>query len=136
MTYKDIGLNAQTLLNDTVWGNRGDTYWTLTYAAPLPHEINFSASLGWYRYRQEGKYLGTRDTLSGTACGAGAAFVVNGCFAGDQPVSGAFCHLILGLAQPVGKTGFTWSLQGILGGENRFGIRQANRAVASISYAF
>lgn len=136
VTYLDVGLNAQTLLNDTVWGNRGDTYWTLTYARPLPHDISFSTGLGWYYYQREGKYLGTRDTLSGTACGAGTAFVINGCYAGNQPVSGAFRHLILGVSQPIGKTGATWNLQGILGGDNRFGIRQTSKALGSLSYGF
>lgn len=134
--YKDFGLNAQTLLNDTVWGNKGDTYWTLTYATALPHDLSFNASLGWYTYQKEGKYLGTRDTLSGASCGAGTAFVVNGCFTGNQPIGSGFRHLILGLSQPIGKSGLSWSVQGIMGGENRFGIRQANKGVVSISYSF
>jgi uncharacterized protein (TIGR02001 family) len=79
--YKAFGLNAQTLLNDTVWGNKGDTYWSLTYTTALPYELSFNASLGWYTYQKEGKYLGSSDTLSGTNCGAGTAFVVNGCYA-------------------------------------------------------
>lgn len=134
--YKAFGLNAQTLLNDTVWGNRGDTYWTFTYATALAHELNFNASLGWYSYNKEGTYLGTRDTLSGTACGAGAAFVVNGCYGGSQPISQGFRHLIVGVSQPIGRFGLSWSLQGIVGGDNRFGIRQDNKGVASISSTF
>ncbi len=134
--YKEFGLNAQTLLNDTVWGNKGDTYWSLTYATALPRDLNFNASLGWYTYHKEGKYLGTRDTLSGTSCGAGTAFVVNGCYAGNQPVGSGFRHVILGLSQPIGKSGLGWSVQGIIGGENRFGVHQANKGVASINYSF
>lgn len=136
LAYRDFGINAQSLLNDTVWGNRGDTYWSLTYTAPLPHGISFNATAGWYVYAREGKFLGSRDTLSGTACGAGSAFVVNGCYAGSQPVGSAFRHLTLGISQPIAATGLTWSLQGIVGGENRFGVRQANKGVASISYSF
>ena len=136
LAYRDFGINAQTLLNDTVWGNRGDSYWSLTYTAPLPHDINFTATAGWYVYAKEGKFLGSRDTLSGTACGAGNAFVVNGCYAGGQPVESAFRHLTLGISQPIAATGLTWSLQGIVGGENRFGVRQANKGVASLSYSF
>lgn len=134
--YKDFGLNAQTLLKDTVWGNKGDTYWSLTYATALPHDLSFNASLGWYTYGKEGKYLGTRDTLTGIDCGTGTTFVVNGCFTGNKPISGGFRHVIFGLSQPIGKTGLTWNLQGIFGGENRYGIRQDNKGVASISYAF
>lgn len=134
--YKGFGLNAQTLLNDTVWGNQNDTYWSLTYASALPHDLSFNASLGWYTYQKEGKYLGTSDTLSGTNCGAGSAFVVNGCYAGSQPVSSGFRHMIFGLSQPIGKSGLGWNLQGIIGGENRYGIHQANKGVASINYSF
>ena len=134
--YKAFGLNAQTLLNDTVWGNKGDTYWSLTYATALPYELNFNASLGWYTYRKEGKYLGSSDTLGNTPCGAGTAFVVNGCYAGNQPIGNGFRHVVLGLSQPLGKYGLSWSVQGIVGGENRYGIRQANKGVASMNYAF
>jgi uncharacterized protein (TIGR02001 family) len=136
LTYGAFGLNAQTLLNDVVWGNRGDTYWTLTYATTLPYDIAFNASLGAYTYRKEGKYLGTKDTLTGTACAPGEAFNVNGCYAGNGPSSGGFRHLILGITQPIGSSGVVWGLQGILGGENRFGVTQGNRLVGSISYTF
>jgi hypothetical protein len=44
--------------------------------------------------------------------------------------------VILGLSQPIGKSGLNWSLQGIFGGENRYGIRQRNKGEGSISYAF
>jgi len=134
--YKEFGLNAQTLLNDTVWGNQSDTYWSLTYATALPRDINFSTSLGWYIYGKEGKYLGTRDTLTDTSCGTGKAFVVNGCYAGNGPVTGGFRHVIFGLSQRIGNSGFGWSLQGIIGGVNRFGIHQANKGVGSINYFF
>ncbi len=134
--YREFGLNAQTLLNDTVWGNKGDTYWTLTYTKLLFRDISFSTSLGWYSYHREGTYLGTRDTLTGTACRSGTAFVVNGCYAGNRPAGSAFRHLIVGVSQPFGTSGATWTLQGILGGENRFGIRQSSRAVGSLSYGF
>ncbi len=134
--YGEFGFNAQTLLNDTVWGNKGDTYWSFTYGTLLRDELSFSATLGWYTYQQEGKYLGTRDSLNGTNCGTGSAFVVNGCYAGNQPVGSGFRHATIGLSQPFGKSGFSWSVQGIIGGQNRFGIHQANKGVGSINYLF
>ncbi|MBS4097833.1 MAG: TorF family putative porin [Sulfuricella sp.] len=134
--YQEFALTAQTLLNDTVWGNQRDTYWSLGYTKALPHELTFTATLGWFTYGREGKFLGTQDTLAGTACAAGTAFVVNGCYAGNQPVGSAFRHVTLGISQPLGKTGLTWSVQGILGGENRFGVHQTNKGVASLSYSF
>src|SRR5882724_1600917 len=109
--YKEFGLNAQTLLQDTVWGNKGDTY------------------------TKEGKFLGTKDTALGVDCAPGQAFVVNGCFAGKGPSSSGFRHLILGVTRGVGK-GVVLGLQGLAPGENRFAVKQEGRVVASISYTF
>jgi uncharacterized protein (TIGR02001 family) len=134
--YKEFGVNAQTLLQDTVWGNKGDTYWTATYATTLPYELNFTASLGYYTYKKEGKFLGTKDTALGVGCGPGQAFVVNGCFAGNAPVSGAFRHLIVGVTRGIGKSGVVLGLQGLIPGENRFGVKQAGRVIGSLSYTF
>lgn len=134
--YGDFTLGAQTLLNDVVWGNKGDTYWTLNFAHPLPAGINFTASLGYYSYHKEGKFLGTRDTALGVACPAGQSFIDNGCLPGGAPVSSGFRHLIVGVTQPIGETGLTWGLQGILGGDNRYGVRQKNQLLATLSYGF
>lgn len=134
--YGDFTIYAQTLLNDTVWGNTGDTYWTLNYGTSLPYDISFSATLGFYTYAKEGKYLGTRDPASGASCPSGQAFIVNGCYAGNLPASSNFRNLTLGITQPIGKTGLVWGLQGILAGKNRFDVQQSNKAVATISYTF
>lgn len=136
VAWKSLSFNAQTLLNDTVWGNRRDTYWTLNYSSPLPYDLNFTASLGWYTYGKEGKYLGTQDPATGTGCPAGAAFIVSGCVSGEAPVGGAFRHVILGLSRNIGSTGASWTVQGILGGENRFGVKQGNRLVGLVSQTF
>ena len=136
LSYGPVSFNAQTLLDDVVWGNKGDTYWTLVYTAPLPHDITFTATLGAYTYRKEGKYLGTTDTLNGTSCGPGAAFVVNGCYAGNTPVGSAFRHLTLALSAPIPGTPLTASAQWIVGGDNRFGVRQKNQWLASVAYGF
>lgn len=134
--YGAFTLNVQTLLNDVVWGNRGDSYWTLNYNTALPQNIALNVSLGYYSYKKQGKYLGSVDTLSGAACAAGQSFVVNGCYAGGAPSSGAFRHLNVGITQPIANTGVTWGLTGILGGETRFGYKQGNRLVGSLSYGF
>lgn len=136
LTWGAFSLNAQTLLNDVIWGNKGDTYWTLVYTKPLPYDLTFTGTLGAYTYSREGKYLGTRDTATGTACGAGQAFVVNGCFAGNGPSSGALRHLTLGLSAPFPNSSITWSLQAILGGYNRFDIKQGNQLVGMLSWGF
>lgn len=136
INYGEFSAIAQTLLGDVVWGNKGDTYWTLNHSTVLPYDITLSTSLGFYSYRKEGKYLGTTDTLSGAPCPAGQSFSVNGCVAGNKPSSGAFRHLIVGFTQPIGKTGATWGLQAIFGGDNRFGVKQKNQLVGSLSYGF
>ncbi|MDB5775703.1 MAG: hypothetical protein JWP38_1836 [Herbaspirillum sp.] len=136
VSYGDFALNAQTLLQDVVWGNKGDTYWTLNYTKPLPYSLTFTGSLGYYSYAKNGKYLGDTDTATGVACGPNQGFAVNACMDGHGPVGGAFRHLILGVTQPIFATGASWGLQGILGGKNRFGVSQKNQLVASLSYGF
>lgn len=127
---------AQTLLNDVVWGNRGDTYWSFNHSHPLPGGLTLSSSAGWYSYKKEGKYIGTTDTATGSPCAAGAAFIVNACVAGRAPVSDGFRHLIVSLSGPLGLKGTSWTLQGIVGGDNRFGINQAGKVVGMLSYGF
>lgn len=136
VSYGDFALNAQTLLKDVVWGNKGDTYWTLNYTKPLPYDITLNASLGYYTYTKEGKYLGTVDTLTGVACAAGTSFSVNACLPGGAPSGSGFRHLIVGITQPIANTSMTWGLQGIIGGENRFSVDQGSKVVASLSYGF
>jgi uncharacterized protein (TIGR02001 family) len=136
LTWGPFTAQAQTLLKDVMWGNRGDTYWTLNYSKPVAYDITLTASLGFYTYHKEGQFLGTTDTLTGTHCAAGTSFIVNGCFAGGAPVASGLRHLIVGFTQPIGKTGLTWGLQGLIGGDNRYGVKQNNRLVASLSYGF
>lgn len=134
--YGDFTLGAQTLLKDVVWGNKGDTYWTLNFTRPLPYEMTLTASLGYYSYHKQGKYLGSTDTALGVACPAGQSFFTNGCLPGGAPESNGFRHLIVGVSQPLGDTGITWNVQGILGGDNRYGVRQKNQLLAAVSYGF
>jgi uncharacterized protein (TIGR02001 family) len=136
LSYGDFSVAAQTLLNDVVWGNKGDTYWTLNFTKVLPYAITLNSSLGYYSYKKQGKFLGSVDTAKNTTCAAGSSFSVNGCFAGGVPSAGGFRHLIVGFTQPIAATGVTWGVQGIIGGENRFSVKQKNEVVASLSYGF
>lgn len=129
-------LSVKTLLKDVVWGNKGDTYWSLVHTQDLPYDIALTVNLGYYTYKREGKYLGTVDTLSGTPCPAGTAFVVNGCFDGTRPAARGFRHLIIGVSQPIAATGLHWGAQLIVAGKNRYGISQGHRAAASVGYGF
>jgi uncharacterized protein (TIGR02001 family) len=136
LTYGEFAFNAQTLLNDTVWGNKGDTYWTAVYTKPIAWGMTFTGTLGAYTYKKEGKYLGTTDTATGASCASNESFVVNGCYAGNRPSSGGFRHLTLGIGGPIGNTPVSWNVQGIIGGQNRFGIHQKNRIVGMLSLGF
>jgi uncharacterized protein (TIGR02001 family) len=132
--YKDVTFTAQTLLNDVVWGNKGDTYWTLNYAKTLPYDLAFTGSLGWYTYKKEGKFVGTHDAYTGNACPAGAAFIIAGCYPGNTPTGQAFRHLILGISQPIGATGLNWGLQYVMGGKNRWDVAQGDKLLGYVSY--
>jgi uncharacterized protein (TIGR02001 family) len=136
LSYGDFTVGAQTLLHDVVWGNKGDTYWTLNYVKPIAYDLTLTTSLGFYSYNKQGKFLGSTDTALGVGCAAGQSFFDNGCLAGNRPVSSGFRHLIVGVTQPIGSTGATWGVQAILGGDNRFGVKQKNQLVASLSYGF
>lgn len=136
LAWGPVSLTTQTLLKDVIWGNRGDTYWTLGYTKPLPYDITFTGTLGAYTYKKEGKFLGTQDTAQNLSCASGEAFVVNGCFAGNAPSGSGFRHLTLGLSGPLATTPLTWSVQAIIGGDNRFDVKQRNRLIGSVSWNF
>jgi uncharacterized protein (TIGR02001 family) len=136
LSYGPVAFNVQTLLKDTTWGNDGDTYWSLVYSRPLPYSITFTGTLGFYTYKKEGKFLGTRDTFLGVDCAPGTAFNVSGCFAGSEPIGSAFRTLILGVAQPIAELPVTWNAQWIIPGKNRFDVTQSNKLVVGIVYGF
>lgn len=137
LTYGPFGFYAQTALQESQASNKGDTYWTVTYATALPYEINFLGTLGFYTYKKEGKYLGSRDTYNNVDCAAGEIFNVNGCYSpGGKLTSGNFRHLTLGFTKTIPDTPVTLGLQGIIGGKNRFDIDQGDRVVIYATAAF
>lgn len=153
LTYGEFTGQAQSLLSDTIWGNKADTYWTLAWAKPLPYDLTLTTTAGYYTYGKEGTYLGSTTPwgkcpiVAAGAVNVQQLFFVNGCFSpvrsdgvtgnGDAKVlSGGFRHLTLGISQPIGSTGATWNVQAIFGGVNRFNIQQDNKVTAGISYAF
>ena len=124
VSYGPVSVTAQTLLKDVTFGNKGDTYYAATYTQPLPQDFTATATLGWYSYDKQG-----RDIDSEALCtGAGKA--------ADCAVSQAFRHFTVGVTHPIGKTGATWGLQYILGGKNRFDLKQDSQLVGSLAVAF
>lgn len=116
VSYKEFGFNVQPFLNDTTYANKGDTYITATYATKLPMDIGFNASLGYYKYTKSGEYINKDGTST---------------LAKDM----AFRHLILGVSYPFTKN-VSAAASYIIGGENRFGVKQDNMMVGSVSYTF
>lgn len=112
VSYGSFGLTAQTLLNDVTYGNAGDTYWVASYSQALPKDFSFSTQLGVYTYKKDG------DFIKGST------------------ESAAFRHLTLGVTKPIASTGATVGLQYIIGGDNRFGLKQDNQIVGSLTVAF
>ncbi|MEW6354181.1 MAG: TorF family putative porin [Pseudomonadota bacterium] len=105
-------LGFKYLTNDVVWGNQGDTYWTLNYKTALPADFSFGATLGYYTYEDSGKYIASSAEDS------------------------AFRHLDLNISHPIGNTGAAVGLTYVVGGEDRNGVDQDNDVVLNLSYAF
>lgn len=123
VTYGPVSLNAQTILHDVTWSNKGDTYWTAVYTQALPQDFTATANLGWYTYHKTGEFIDGGQTCinAGGSCKA---------------VSNAFRHLIVGVTKPFGKSGATWGLSYIVGGKNRFDQQQDNQLIGSLTYGF
>lgn len=121
VSYMQFGLNAQTLLEDVTWGNKGDTYWTATYATPLPGNFGFNAMLGYYTYEKTGKYVNPNNVVLATP--------------GNSVESSAFRHVTVGVTYPFMKN-LTGGVSYIIGGKNRFDVDQDNKFVGSLSYTF
>ncbi len=107
-----VTLGVKYLLEDTLWGNSGDTYLTLAASHDLPNDFTIGATAGYYFYEDQG------DFINATPEGSG------------------FRHLDVSLSHPIGQTGAVMSLTYIIGGEDRNGVDQENTAVLGISYAF
>ncbi|ENV38908.1 hypothetical protein AYL20_15520 [Acinetobacter venetianus] len=112
LSYKDFGVTAQTLLNNVTFGNKGDTYFLATYAPALPAGFTGKAQLGAYYYGDDDEFTAKTEH------------------------SFAFRHATLGLSHALGDTGANWSLDYILGGYDRSDIKQKNKVVLGLAYAF
>lgn len=112
LDYKDVSVTAQTLLEDTAWGNAGDTYLKTTYSYALPNDFSLDTALGLYIYDKSG------DTYP------------------DTTESFGFRHLDVGLSKPLGDTGVTASMNYILGGYDRYDVKHKNKVVLGLSYGF
>jgi uncharacterized protein (TIGR02001 family) len=100
------------LTQDAIWGNKGDIYWTLGYSHDLPSDFKFAGVLGYYTYKDSGKFIPSSTESS------------------------AFRHVDLKVSHPLGKTGADMSLTYIIGGKDRQGLDQSNTIVLGLSTGF
>ncbi len=115
LSYKEFGFTVQPFLNDTTYANKGDTYITATYATTVYENVGLSASLGYYKYTKSGEFVDPTPN--------------------PKSVDAAFRHLILGATYPFAKN-VTGGLSYIIGGENRYGVKQDNQLLGNLSYSF
>ncbi len=110
----NASLGVNYLLQDLWWGNQGDAYITLGYTQPLPADFSVAATLMYYMYTKDGKYIPeTADS-----------------------VDSAFRGVSVSLTHPLGKTGGTMGLTLVGGGENRVGAYQKFMPVLSLGMTF
>ena len=109
-----VGITAQTLLEDTLWGNTGDTYLKASYSYALPKDFSLDTALGLYFYKDSGKFedgLGTTEDFG-------------------------FRHFDVGLSKAIGESGATASMTYTIGGYDRADVKQKNKLVLGLSYGF
>ena len=109
-----VTLGMKYLAEDVVWGNKGDTYWTLDGAIPIGKGFTLGGVLGYYTYETDGEFI--PDV--------------------PEAKSSAFRHFDIVLSHPIGETGADANLSYIIGGEDRFGTDQKNQMVFSVTYGF
>ncbi len=107
-----VSLEVKYLLEDVVWGNKGDIYFTADYSLALPKDFKLAGTLGYYIYKDSGR------------------FIVS------SAESSAFRHVNLALSHPLGKSGADMTVTYVLGGKDRQGVDQKNAIVLGLSSAF
>lgn len=112
LNYKDVNFTAQTLLEDTIWGNTGDTYFKAAYSYALPNDFSLDTALGLYAYKDSGDYISSSTESFG------------------------FRHFDVGVSKSLAETGVTANINYTVGGYDRNDIKQNNKVVFGLKYAF
>jgi len=110
--YGPVGFGVNTLLTDVTWGNKGDSYFTLSTSHELPKQFTVGAVAGYYIYKKSGKYIASSTEKS------------------------AFRHLDISLSHPIGKTGADATFTYLIGGKDRDGKSQDNAMTLGLAYSF
>lgn len=109
-----FSFTSQTLLHDVTWGNAGDTYLLSSYSHALPKDFTIKADLGLYLYKKDGEFFA--ETADSQGFG--------------------FRHLTVGVTHPLGATGGTMGLSYIIGGYDRYDVKQKNQLVGTLGFTF
>ena len=111
LNYKNAGISAQTLTQNTTWGNKGDTYLLATYSHDLPSDFTANLALGAYYYGDDDEFVKTTEDFG-------------------------FRHFTVGVSHPLGNTGASMSLDYIVGGYDRVDEKQKNKVLFGAKYTF
>ena len=115
INYKDFSLTAQTALDDSIFGNTGDTYILGSYSHALPKYFTFNTSVGLYYNNNSGDYEGINYNTTEDF---------------------NFRHWTLGLSHPLGTTGATVAMDFVVGGKLRDDTSLKNKVVFGLKYEF
>jgi len=110
--YGPVTLGTTYALDDAIWINKGDMYWTLAAEGEVAGGFNLGAKAAWYYYGDEGEFLT------------------------DQTRSSAFNSLDLSVSHALGATGADMGLHYIVGGKTRFDNDLDDNIVLSLSFGF
>lgn len=110
--YGPVSVGLTYSVDDVVWENGGDMYWTFSYETGLPKGFDFSATAGYFTYEETGEFITSSVSDSGLK------------------------HIDLSLSHPVGDTGADMSITYIIGGEDRDEVDQEDTVVLGLSYGF
>ena len=135
LSYGEVAFTAQTLLNDVTWGNSKDTYLLATWTHALPKDFTFVGQVGAYYYGEHGEFFNSDNPADGSFM-QGFQNVDGSPSTTDKAKTFAFRHVTLGVTHALPFKGGTWGMQYIVGGQNRFGVRQDNQIVGSLGMTF
>lgn len=115
LNYKDFSFTAQTALEDSIFGNTGDTYFLGSYSYALPKDFTLNSSIGLYYNNDSGDYEGINYKTSEDF---------------------NFRHFNVGLSHPLGDTGATVAMDFVVGGKLRDDTNLKNKVVFGLKYEF
>jgi uncharacterized protein (TIGR02001 family) len=116
--YGPVSFSVKYVLDDVVWGNKGDWYVRLDYGRALPADFAFRGSLGYYFFDDsDPNEPGTIPT-------------------GTTTENSTFSYLYLTLSHPIINDKTRMSVTFIVGGKNRSGVEQKDTVVLGLLTTF